>query len=74
MIESFNQNAEVKQYVQDYAVLELLGAGAFGSVYKVKKKSGQSYLAMKEVIRLLSCTLFVVYLFISFTQVVSGPV
>ena len=48
-IEAFNLNKEVRQYIQDYAVIELLGAGAFGSVYKVKKKNGQSHLAMKEV-------------------------
>ena len=48
-IESFNHNKEPSSFISDYAVLELLGAGAFGAVHKVKKKNGQSYLAMKEV-------------------------
>ena len=48
-IEGFNQNKEPTHFVGEYAVLELLGAGAFGSVHKVKKRNGQSYHAMKEV-------------------------
>ena len=49
-IEAIDQNKPPSHYIGDYAVLDLLGSGAFGSVYRVKKKtSGESYLAMKEV-------------------------
>ncbi len=49
-IQSANQNRAATSFIGDYAVLELLGSGGFGSVFKVKKKTaGQSYLAMKEV-------------------------
>ncbi|XP_041365130.1 serine/threonine-protein kinase Nek10-like [Gigantopelta aegis] len=45
-----NQNRAPTSSIGDYAVFELLGSGAFGSVYKVKKKTaGQSFLAMKEL-------------------------
>ena len=37
-IRSTNQNKAPKSFIGDYAVLELLGTGGFGSVYKVKKK------------------------------------
>ena len=49
-LEAINQNKTATHHIGDYAVLELLGSGAFGSVYKVRKKTaGQSFLAMKEV-------------------------
>lgn len=49
-IEISNQQREVTQYVNEYAILELLGSGAFGSVTKVRKRdSGQTYYALKEV-------------------------
>lgn len=49
-IESTNQQREITQFIEDYAVLEQLGSGAFGSVYKVRKREGaQAYYALKEV-------------------------
>ncbi|KAL5007557.1 hypothetical protein ScPMuIL_016363 [Solemya velum] len=45
-----NQNKAPTHYIGDYAVFELLGSGAFGTVYKVRKRSaGQSFQAIKEV-------------------------
>ena len=49
-IEVCNQDKAATHFIGEYAVMEHLGSGGFGSVYKVKKKAaGQSYLAMKEV-------------------------
>nr|XP_045008379.1 serine/threonine-protein kinase Nek10 isoform X2 [Jaculus jaculus] len=48
-IESINQKKAPLKYISDYAVLDHLGSGAFGCVYKVRKRSGQNLLAMKEV-------------------------
>nr|XP_060494476.1 serine/threonine-protein kinase Nek10 isoform X7 [Panthera onca] len=48
-IESINQNKAPLKYIGNYAVLDHLGSGAFGCVYKVRKRSGQNLLAMKEV-------------------------
>ena len=49
-IETTNQQREPTQFIEDYAVLEQLGSGAFGSVCKVRKKDhGQSLYALKEV-------------------------
>ncbi|KAM6210026.1 serine/threonine-protein kinase Nek10 [Sarcoramphus papa] len=48
-IESMNQNKAPTKYIGNYAILEHLGSGAFGSVYKVRKHNGQNFLAMKEV-------------------------
>ena len=51
-IESTNQQREITQYIEDYAVLEQLGSGAFGSVCKVRKRDSahsQTYYALKEV-------------------------
>jgi NIMA (never in mitosis gene a)-related kinase len=46
-----NHNRTPNRYIGDYAVFELLGSGAFGSVFKVKKQSaGQQFLALKEVV------------------------
>ncbi|XP_008937769.1 PREDICTED: serine/threonine-protein kinase Nek10, partial [Merops nubicus] len=48
-IESMNQNKAPTKHIGHYAILEHLGSGAFGSVYKVRKHNGQNLLAMKEV-------------------------
>lgn len=44
-----NLNSEPTKHVEDYAVLEHLGSGSFGSVYRVKKVGGQTQLALKEI-------------------------
>ncbi|WAQ94181.1 NEK10-like protein, partial [Mya arenaria] len=44
-----NQNRTPTHYVKDYAVFEHLGRGAFGSVYKVRKRGGQTFVALKEI-------------------------
>ena len=49
-IHTLNQEKPLSHHIGEYSVIEHLGSGAFGSVYKVKKKSSShSYLAMKEV-------------------------
>ncbi|KAM6134761.1 LOW QUALITY PROTEIN: serine/threonine-protein kinase Nek10 [Pterocles gutturalis] len=48
-IESINQNKAPTKHIGNYTILEHLGSGAFGSVYKVRKHNGQNLLAMKEV-------------------------
>nr|XP_033786044.1 serine/threonine-protein kinase Nek10 isoform X2 [Geotrypetes seraphini] len=48
-IESINQNKTPTKCIGNYAILDHLGSGAFGSVFKVRKRSGQNLLAMKEV-------------------------
>uniref|UniRef100_A0A8C2PC55 Serine/threonine-protein kinase Nek10 n=1 Tax=Capra hircus TaxID=9925 RepID=A0A8C2PC55_CAPHI len=48
-VESINQNKAPSKYIGNYAILDHLGSGAFGCVYKVRKRSGQNLLAMKEV-------------------------
>ncbi|XP_049726714.1 serine/threonine-protein kinase Nek10 isoform X6 [Elephas maximus indicus] len=48
-IGSINQNKAPSKYIGNYAILDHLGSGAFGCVYKVRKRSGQNLLAMKEV-------------------------
>ncbi|KAM7451535.1 Serine/threonine-protein kinase Nek10 [Porites harrisoni] len=44
-----NQNKAPSHSIGSYEVLELLGSGAFGSVYKVRKKNAGHFLAMKEL-------------------------
>ncbi|KAJ7322495.1 hypothetical protein JRQ81_018782 [Phrynocephalus forsythii] len=48
-IENINQNKAPSKYIGNYAILDHLGSGGFGSVYKVRKHSGQNLLAMKEI-------------------------
>ena len=38
-----------RHYIRDYAVQELLGKGAFGNVYQVKKDTGETLYAIKEL-------------------------
>lgn len=44
-----NQTQTPKNYVNEYAVYEIIGSGGFGRVHKVKKKNSNYFLAMKEV-------------------------
>lgn len=48
-IMEMNQNRTPTHYIKEYAVFEHLGRGAFGSVYKVRKKVGQTFVALKEI-------------------------
>ncbi|CAL8356027.1 unnamed protein product [Arctogadus glacialis] len=48
-IESSNQNCPPIRVINGYALLDHLGTGAFGSVFKVRKQCGQNLLALKEV-------------------------
>jgi serine/threonine protein kinase len=48
-IKSCNQSQTPTNYINEYAVYEIIGSGAFGRVYKVKKKNSTHFLAMKEI-------------------------
>ncbi|KAL2084440.1 hypothetical protein ACEWY4_019958 [Coilia grayii] len=48
-IETANQNRPPLKMINGYAILDHLGSGAFGSVFKVRKQNGQNLLALKEV-------------------------
>ena len=50
-LQGINQGRAPNHYIGEYAVFELLGTGAFGSVYKVRRRTArQSFMAMKEVL------------------------
>jgi NIMA (never in mitosis gene a)-related kinase len=48
-IKNCNQSQVPTNYINDYAVYEIIGSGAFGRVHKVKKKNSNVFLAMKEI-------------------------
>ncbi|KAG8430251.1 hypothetical protein GDO86_018152, partial [Hymenochirus boettgeri] len=48
-IQSINQNKKTTTFIGNYAILDHLGSGAFGSVYKVRKSNGQNLFALKEI-------------------------
>ncbi|XP_024917349.1 serine/threonine-protein kinase Nek10 isoform X2 [Cynoglossus semilaevis] len=48
-IMAVDQNRPPLKIINGYSVLDHLGTGAFGSVFKVRKQSGQNLLALKEV-------------------------
>ncbi|XP_024113977.1 serine/threonine-protein kinase Nek10 isoform X2 [Oryzias melastigma] len=48
-IRSVDQSRPPLKVISGYSILEHLGTGAFGSVFKVQKQSGQNLLALKEV-------------------------
>lgn len=48
-IKFINQTQSPTNYINDYAVYEIIGSGAFGRVHKVKKKNSNYFLAMKEI-------------------------
>ncbi|XP_029928077.1 serine/threonine-protein kinase Nek10 [Myripristis murdjan] len=48
-IEAADQNRPPLRVISGFSILDHLGTGAFGSVFKVRKQSGQNLLALKEV-------------------------
>ncbi|XP_042371700.1 serine/threonine-protein kinase Nek10-like, partial [Plectropomus leopardus] len=48
-IETVDQNRPPLKVINGFSILDHLGTGAFGSVFKVRKQSGQNLLALKEV-------------------------
>ncbi|XP_066500485.1 serine/threonine-protein kinase Nek10 [Hoplias malabaricus] len=48
-IEAVNQNRPPIKVINGYSILDHLGSGAFGSVFKVRKEGAQNCLALKEV-------------------------
>ncbi|KAK5600366.1 hypothetical protein CRENBAI_025249 [Crenichthys baileyi] len=48
-IEALDQNRPPLRVIGGYSILDHLGSGAFGSVFKVQKHSRQNFLALKEV-------------------------
>ncbi|KAI3360760.1 hypothetical protein L3Q82_013004, partial [Scortum barcoo] len=48
-IKGVDQNRPPLKVISGYSILDHLGTGAFGSVFKVQKQSGQNLLALKEV-------------------------
>jgi NIMA (never in mitosis gene a)-related kinase 10 len=48
-IRNCNQSQAPTTYINEYAVYEMIGSGAFGRVHKVKKKNSDYFLAMKEI-------------------------
>nr|XP_020509225.1 serine/threonine-protein kinase Nek10 [Labrus bergylta] len=48
-IEAVDQNRPPLKVINGYFILDHLGTGAFGSVFKVRKQGGQNLLALKEV-------------------------
>ncbi|XP_077382191.1 serine/threonine-protein kinase Nek10 isoform X2 [Festucalex cinctus] len=48
-IMAVDQNRPALKLINGYAVLDHLGTGAFGSVFKVRKQSGGNPMALKEV-------------------------
>ena len=46
---NIGKDAPGRKRIRDYLVQELLGKGAFGSVYQVKKDTGETLFAMKEL-------------------------
>ncbi|XP_037532447.1 serine/threonine-protein kinase Nek10 [Nematolebias whitei] len=48
-IDALDQNQPPLRVIHGYSILDHLGSGAFGSVFKVRKQSGQNLLALKEV-------------------------
>ncbi|KAF7662268.1 hypothetical protein LDENG_00239160 [Lucifuga dentata] len=48
-IKAVDQDRPPLKVINGYSILDHLGTGAFGSVFKVRKQSGQNLLALKEV-------------------------
>ena len=48
-IDSANKHREPLGRIKDYVLLEQLGAGAFGQVYRVAKQPSGQQFALKEI-------------------------
>jgi serine/threonine protein kinase len=48
-VKKCNQSQAPMQQINEYAVYEMIGVGAFGRVYKVKKNNTNEFLALKEI-------------------------
>jgi len=48
-IEELNRNKIAKRHISEFDVYDVLGSGAFGSVYRVKRRSHEKQLALKEL-------------------------
>lgn len=48
-VRDLDLNKEPTRMVRDYGLLEKLGQGAFGCVYRVRKQGGQTFQAMKQI-------------------------
>lgn len=48
-IKNCNQTQAPTDYINEYAVYETIGSGAFGRVHKVKKKNSNHFYALKEI-------------------------
>ena len=48
-LQALNPRQEPTRYIRDYGLYEILGSGAFGSVYRVARRGTTTMCALKEV-------------------------